>query len=366
MKKTFRSLFSASRSLGLHALAFSLGMAHLGAELLVHEPFDYGRRQWTFGSDPGEGVHGLNGGFGFPGAWTNNGSLLAGIATDAEDFSGGAISGARTAPLSYIDAHGNQLIASDAQIRTAFGNNSWNRRPIGATLGTPGTTAWLSFLGQLHSIPAADQTRYAFVELTDWSGASSQSVWIGKVTPVRTGHWGINIPSNPYASGVSADFGGPIMVNEPTMFLVRLDFPEQSWDGTRIRVWLNPSNLTDEGTLGAPVYDGRAPHVYYTQIGVAGRISSDFDELRIGTTFDAVTPSEVVVLPPTEMPQLTISRRGAEILVAWPASVSGFTLFSSTDLVSWNPVGQEPTVEGDNRVVTFATSESRMFFRLQP
>jgi hypothetical protein len=358
---------SPSRICGASIAAFSVLAGFAGSlfgELLVHEPFDYERRQGYVSVDiPGVGIDGLNGGIGFSGPWARDvelGTLNAGIPEGPGDYKAstadpentyGVGVGARTAPLSYTDANHNRLVTSGNQIRTAFGLRNWDRRPLATTIGQPGQSVWLSFLGQGHGL--AGSSRYAFVELAGWGGANS--VWIGNINNVSNGNWGLE------AGAIRRDLGYPM--NVPTLFLVRFDY-SSDWEWTTMSVWLNPSDLTDETALPEPTLQVQATFRQFNLLGVAGRYSTDFDEIRIGTTFDSVTPTEFVP-PVTEIPSLAIGRDGDVMAVSWPVTAVGFTLYSSQDLVSWTPVVEQPVVRGDNNVVEVTTGMDRLFFRLQ-
>jgi hypothetical protein len=366
-----KTRFHPTRSTVVATLSLLAGFAGSAfADLLVHEPFEYERRQGYVNADiRGEGIVGLNGGTGFSGAWfmvpADNAinDLNAGIPEGPGDFGTGETYGvglgSRTAPLSYVDAQGNRLVTSGNQVRMAFGNRSWNRRPLSAPLGGPGSTVWLSFLAQSHNI-TTDASRYGFVEL---SQNGTQRLWVGKVTPIRSGHWGINLPDNKVGP-VSGDFGGPAMMNEQSMILVKLEYAEAAWDPMRIKVWVNPPDLTSESALPAPAFNNVHDYVQFNQLGLAGRYSTDMDEIRIGTTFDSVTPSEFVP-PVVELPSLAIARDGGNVVISWPASAVGFSLYSSEDLLSWTPVSQAPVVQGDFNTVEVTTEASRLFFRLR-
>ncbi len=71
-------------------------------------------------------------------------------------------------------------------------------------------------------------------------------------------------------------------------------------------------------------------------------------------------PVVLPITPPTESPQLTVSRSGADVVLSWPAEANGFVLESSTDFTDWSPV---PGVTGNSASLP-ATDEAR-FFRLR-
>jgi len=67
-------------------------------------------------------------------------------------------------------------------------------------------------------------------------------------------------------------------------------------------------------------------------------------------------------------PKLTITPSGNNVILTWPANAGGFTLQSTTNLVSpviWNANSTVPAVIGGQNVVTNLLTGPQMFFRLQ-
>jgi uncharacterized repeat protein (TIGR03803 family) len=66
-------------------------------------------------------------------------------------------------------------------------------------------------------------------------------------------------------------------------------------------------------------------------------------------------------------PQLTFIRSGANIIVTWPTNAAGFTLQTTTNLVSttvWSNVSPVAVVVNTNNAVTHALSGKQKFYRL--
>jgi hypothetical protein len=270
-------------------LSISLGADRASATLIAHDSFDYGHVQWWQSTTIlGEGLQDLAGGTGWNGAWFSQGALGAGVAVWPDDFPAGS----RTTALSYTDGMGNSLQTSGGQVRSAYGNASIERRLLAQPIGDLGSTVWVSFLAQSDGISTASP-RYAFVELNNTT--ANNRLWLGKVTPVVTGNWGIQLPENAGVEGgvVSADFGNDYKMNLETMFLMKLDFPDTAEGVTSMSIWLNPADLTDESALSSPVFQTNMKYSTFNQVTIQGRYSTDFDEIRLGTTFDSVTPSIV-------------------------------------------------------------------------
>jgi len=66
-------------------------------------------------------------------------------------------------------------------------------------------------------------------------------------------------------------------------------------------------------------------------------------------------------------PQLTITPSGADVILTWPTNAAGFTLQSTTNLVSpavWTTNSPAPVVVNGQNTVTNPISSSQQFFRL--
>lgn len=255
-----------------------------GAELLAYEGFDYPHRGWGTSSEPtptGGGLAHALGGSGWASDWHDDsaGGMLNGIAVFPADVGGSG--DARTAALGYSDVLGAVLLVGGAQARTSFGPSSSSRRYLDLTrvdpsllrpeglLGAEGSTLWLSFLAQSYS--GAGDARFAYVSLGD-------QLRFGKVAH-PTGSWGMQDVATDQtlvSQKSSAD---------PVLFVAKIDFVPGS---ELLSLWLNPrlgSEPTTEPTLSAIVGD-----LAFGYLELAGRYSTDFDELRLGTSFAAVAP----------------------------------------------------------------------------
>jgi hypothetical protein len=338
--------------LGLMAVGFAAG-PDLGARLLVYEGFEYERRQGHAGSTiVGEGIDGLDGGVGFGGPFETRGNHRSGIPEGEGDYGSGetyGISlGVRLAPLSYRDGEGRALVVQGNQVRTSFGNQSHEVRRLAEPVGALGSVVWLSFLAQAHGLAGGD--RFAYVEL---SNNGSDPIRFGNVNTVSSGNWGVEYPT------AFADGGSAYRMDVPTMFLVRIDFPSHAHGMVRLSVWFNPADLSNSARLGAPRFTHEIPYRQYNQLAIAGRYSTDFDEVRVGTTFASVTPTGDPV-------RLRISGEGRDLLLSWPADgAETVVLEESEDLETWAVVALQPQNVGGEKRLALSGSAGRGFFRLR-
>lgn len=272
------------------ALAVSL-TPHAQATLIAHESFDYNSIAPNSISDgTGDGITGLNGGTGFSGAWQDGGvatlfgtgSLGTGIVTGQPgEFPNFNIAG----PLSYTDSKGNTLVTSGGQLRTSDGSRSIASRQLSDTYGNDGETIWLSFLGQ---------------RVTDLDPAARE--WSGISLGSSLGYFGVVANNEDRAAGNNnwsfTNFPAPVGFTDfidtgkpggaqSDFVVVRIDYKPGDDD---VYMWVNP-DLDAEPDISSVDGSGTVAFLQpFDSIVVAGRLQTDFDEIRLGTTFESVAP----------------------------------------------------------------------------
>jgi hypothetical protein len=265
-------------------------------ELLASESFNYQARAWGTDANtrPTSGsVNSLSGGTGFASPWNDTGARWAGIAVQGQNFALGGTD-ARTTPLAYTDAAGNTVQSAGGQLRGSFGTSSTSSRELDLSLvpssmirpssgtfagelGADGTTLWLSFLAQSASGSGTTGTtqRFGYLQL----GASLR---LGKLENSTTGNWG----AQDAAGGVTR-FSALSSATQ-VMYLAQIEFRAGA---EIVNIWLNPASLTDQSLLGAPTMTLSVNDFGFSDISIVNRFSTDFDELRLGTTFRSVVPA---------------------------------------------------------------------------
>ena len=119
-----------------------------------------------------------------------------------------------------------------------------------------------------------------------------------------------------------------------------------------VNVWLGKSNWPD------PFFTGQ-----YNEFRI---YSGALTESEVAANF-AAGPN---VLPdqPTAAPTLSIDRAGANLVISWPATATGFALDETGNLAlgaSWTPVASIPTVEGNQFKVTLSPGSTTKYYRLR-
>ena len=124
-------------------------------------------------------------------------------------------------------------------------------------------------------------------------------------------------------------------------------------------VWANPAAETDPGTNATDVAAATALSTFAFRED-PGIGTFTVDDLRLGLTFAAVTAAAG---PPLRLERLAAGRAR----LAWPATATGFSLQSNTNLATtnWQDVVATPVVTGAENVVTNIPASNPAFYRLK-
>jgi hypothetical protein len=234
------------------------------------------------------GLQDLGGGLGWAAPWQESGSKVAIVLAYPAEVVRTPKDMRKFGPLGYSDRHGNVLMSSGYQLRTATGLNSLSSRKLTLDafppemqdergLGRDGSVLWLSFLTL--SFDSGGGARFAYLQL----GTETAGFRIGKLPSVPSGNWSasglldqaqVNLRSSKVPSG------------ETAFMVVRLTFrpgPELA------EVWINPlldkEPLSSETTMQLSLPDFR-----FDEVLIASRYSTDLDEIRLGGSFRDVAP----------------------------------------------------------------------------
>ena len=224
------------------------------AALLVYEGFDY---------TASTSLNTQNGGTGWGEAWRN----------------GDANSSIQSPGLSYEDlpVSGNRVWA-----------NSSTYRGLDGTIGGTAGEIWISFIGRVDNATGVGYLGF-------YRGGDTSSFRVFLVgSAVATSHqWGLLADATSGSQVAATDVAGQTEV----FLLTRLDYTTGG-QLNAIDLWLDPV-LGNQGALGTPdatiTSTALGTKDYsFDRVRVFGTsgANADYDELRIGTTFDAVAIPE--------------------------------------------------------------------------
>ncbi len=228
-------------------------------DLTLHEAFDYSAGPLV----------GQNSGLGWSTAWYDGGA-------PPDDFS--VQSGGLSDPTGLLLTSGNSAFSNAANDGNGF------RRDVTTPFGTPGTTAWLSFLVRPDTATGIDD--YAGVSLFGSAG-----VYIGSL-PGATSYWGMNTTGG----GGEVYTSAPATLGATVLLVVRVDFTAGN-DTLTLYVNPTPGTGSPDSPVSNTVVKSDVDLGTVSMIGVAqGRFATaSQDELRVGSTYALVTPSRIQV-----------------------------------------------------------------------
>jgi hypothetical protein len=121
-------------------------------------------------------------------------------------------------------------------------------------------------------------------------------------------------------------------------------------------LWVDPASESDP-SITANDFQGPASISSFAFRQANGLGALSVDDLLVGTSFANVLGS----LPP----RLRIARSGNDVIIAWPASATGYSLQMRSDVSSgtWSPGPSSTVIENEN-VVTNTAPTGTAFFRL--
>ncbi|MEX0332383.1 MAG: hypothetical protein AB3N64_13260 [Puniceicoccaceae bacterium] len=300
------------------------------AELIAYEGFDYTAGTILGPNDLiGEGELGN----GWEGVWIRSRNSTPSGYAPLQDGS-----------LSYTDAYGSTLITSgnhvlvSGQTMTEGGQNTTVGRDLAGLESTPGSVYYISFIAQRLGDPVDMSNAYwdtldppgyiygtnaypraAGVRFLPDAGNNKLSALVGRFSNQPTGVWTLAGEALTGDNDIESD----VPLTETSFIVVRIEYFDGGPGvdsggnpidviGTTVSLWVNPENLKIEtapvGTA-TPVDEdlGDQPVLWGIDgIGIEGNNESvtpegfvtravskiAVDELRIGTTWDDVTPSE--------------------------------------------------------------------------
>lgn len=254
---------------------FSLASAH--AAILVHEGFDY-----TAGTSLGATT---NGGTGWGGAW----SVTSGSAPTVDVT--------QLSPLTNVGASGLSVTQSGAATTNSVTRTFSTAYGTGVTIGSP-LTIWLAF--EMKGNGSNSNDSYLALLRNSGTAASDEIIRIGRKSGVSGGN--ITLSTAAGTSPTQTAFGNVAYNTSTYLMVVKLEL-QRSGAGTGTNVYtanlwsFTGSAPTSEGSLGASVANfttttlGSGTGLNALRlVDASSGANSQFDEIRIGTTFIDVIP----------------------------------------------------------------------------
>jgi hypothetical protein len=159
------------------------------------------------------------------------------------------------------------------------------------SMGTNGTTEWLSFLMDFSGNPSGMVTEMLFAP------TSGNDLRVGKVDYTNN-NWGV------LRNGDPAVFSSvPIMSDVTAMFVLRFDFNADPTLNDTVSIYIDPTSATNPGTLLATFTDNNFGSLWtsfqwegFTTVSPVAATAS-LDAIRGGSTYADVAPNTISTVP---------------------------------------------------------------------
>lgn len=329
----------ASNSAGSATSAIAALIVTADADLYLYEPFDYpvGAHITDFALGPGRN-------------WTTNG-------TTANDT---------------IIAPSNLSVTG---LATPIGNSITNggvgaaaRLPIGASQNTG--EIYASFAMKIDQLGAFGTGAGLIASFVD-NGANNQQC---RLLATRDGSgFKLGVTKVTTAAGI---YDSTVFAEGEQIFVVlRYTFVADETTNDLADLWINPDPASFGGesaptpTVSAAITgnDTGLIDMWAFRQNTSGNTPAtiNYDELRIGKTWAAVTPAPGTT---TSIRLSFVQNGNGDIVISWPTDGSqNFNLESAAELGNaiWNPVAEQIVVDGPNNTVTISPTAAQRFFRLK-
>jgi hypothetical protein len=228
------------------------------ADLIAYEGFNY---------PAGANLNGQNGGMGFAGPWAPGG-FNASIFNHLSIASG-------SLPAGNLVTGGNHAAAGAQNAIAGL------TRPLAQPLGTPGTTAYFSFVLRPEGTLGQGIFNGFFGVTLETQGGSEPQLFIGKP---GAGDLNAYVLENRGGAG-QVSSGVDAVVGQDVLLVVKAEF---STGNEKITLYVNPTPGDPEPATGTVKQDANFGTITGLTLYSTGAFS--IDELRVGTTFADVTP----------------------------------------------------------------------------
>ncbi len=278
--------------IGVFLISLAMALSAL-ADATVYEGFDY--------SPAGSDLNGNNGGTGFSGSWVPGGYNA--FLSDNYDIAEGSLT------------FGSLLVSGNRVHASAVGDLAGLTRSLSQALGTAGTTRYISFLLRPEGALDAGQYNGFFGLILHRPDAfpgpipEPPELFIGKPGADLIHEYVLENRGGTLQVGS----GAPVEIGTTVLVVVRADFTAGI---DKFTLYMNPTPGGPEpgsGTVKEDIDNG-----IITELTIYSTGEFSIDELRVGNTFEDVTPvpNWAGFFPPVENPPaFNIAKAGSAIPV---------------------------------------------------
>jgi fibronectin type 3 domain-containing protein len=328
--------------------------------LLAYEPF---------GEAVGTVLNGNSGGgdFGWSEAWSDQ--------NGHGDVPGFDVASANPIYYPGIVESANYAIGGDSYDYVGRQLNTSASGPFASYLsngliGAPGQTVWLSFLMRedaAGTTPSFSLSPQGGTNAWWISSPNIQIGYLGSTSNDASGNpfWSIAY-GGAYATPTATVLtNAPVVAGQPTLFVMSVTFGATGANST-VNLYVNPTSLggaapsTPSATYTTTNSLAFQSLTYY---GGTGYNTSSLDEIRVGTTYAAVTPATPVTIPSSPT-SLTATAGSGAVSLAWSAvtGATSYDIYQGTTAGSENPTPVATGITGTTYTVANLANGTTYYF----
>jgi len=312
-----------------------------GGTLLAYEPFGEAAGPLTGASGGGD--------FGWGAAWIEQFGSLAVPGYDV----------ATASPVTYpgLIENGNYGVGgyayqSAGRQLDVSANGAFSAYLANGLIGAPGKSIWISFLLREDANPSNGQINAVYLNPSgggnSWNTSAANTLGIGyfgspSTDANGTPYWSLN-----YA-GTTVQTTVPVVQGASTLFVAQVTFVASGQN--QVNLFINPASLGGGAPATASGQFATSSSLSFQSISYEGGYSvneSSLDEIRVGTSFAAVTPAAAAA--PSAPAGLTATAGDAQVVLNWTGS-SGAASYNVYQ-------GSAPGAEGTTAIATGVTGTS--------
>jgi fibronectin type 3 domain-containing protein len=338
------------------ASATPMATATGGGTLLAYEPF---------GETAGP-LSGANGGgdFGWGAAWIEQFGSLAVPGYDVATTNPVTYTGLETSGNYGIGGYAYQSVGRQLDVSASGAFRSYLSNGL---IGAPGTSIWISFLLREDANPANGEINAVYL-----NPSGDGNSWLtGGANTLGIGYFGSSsndAKGNPYWSlndgNTTVQTTVPVVQGASTLFVAQVTFGSGGGQN-QVALFINPASLGGSAPTAASAQYATSSSLAFQSISYEGGYNvneSSLDEIRVGTSFAAVTPAAAVA--PSAPTGLTAAAGSEQAVLNWTASSGA----ASYNVYQGSAAGAEATtpiatgLTGTSYTVTGLTNGATYFF----
>gem|GEM_PF-1065198 len=321
-----------------------------GNVLLAYEPF----------TEATGALNGAAGGgdFGWAAGWVEQSGSSAVPGYDIASTSPLTYSGLLITPNYGIGGYGYQGVGRELDVSA---NGAFSSYLSNGVIGAPGSTVWLSFLIRKDTNTTETTAIYLNTNSVPWYSTAPNNLGIGYFGTSSNDananpHWSLQF------NGITVQSTAPVVMGQPTLLVAAVTFGTGG-SGDQVSLYVNPASLGGTAPVTPTLQYAPGGSIAFQAIAYYGGDTtnqSSVDEIRLGSSYAAVTPVPAATAPGAPTGVTAIAGSG-QVQLSWTPSL-GATSYQVWDSTGGNYGEVGSSVAGTSTTITGLTNGTAYTF----